>query len=281
MGRFTTEDPIRDGLNWYAYANNNPLKFIDPTGLLNQNRDGSYFGTVFGYFSTGDFSRTGGIDFNLGLFSFSVGKDGLQIEVLDALLFRSYGLDITWGGPGAEKGINFNTSTLATDLNIGFKDYSLYNDFDILGFGGKLSVGQNTGAGVYWFLGEAYAGTDYKLVYSAISGGTYWNKDGTSEEITTCWNNNNKVIRFGGKYIGPQWTADGWLTLGYYNNDWDNWPVAYSMMDHAARIHDDIENWGDPDIEAVADMELRNNSINAFFFSSHASDLTPKNSTKE
>ncbi|MDC7125792.1 MAG: RHS repeat-associated core domain-containing protein [Spirochaetales bacterium] len=33
IGRFTTEDPIRSGLNWYAYANNNPLKFVDPTGL--------------------------------------------------------------------------------------------------------------------------------------------------------------------------------------------------------------------------------------------------------
>ena len=33
IGRFTTEDPIRSGLNWYIYANNNPLKFVDPTGL--------------------------------------------------------------------------------------------------------------------------------------------------------------------------------------------------------------------------------------------------------
>ncbi|MDC7123990.1 MAG: RHS repeat-associated core domain-containing protein, partial [Spirochaetales bacterium] len=33
IGRFTTEDPIRSGLNWYAYANNNPLRFVDPSGL--------------------------------------------------------------------------------------------------------------------------------------------------------------------------------------------------------------------------------------------------------
>lgn len=32
-GRFTSEDPIRDGLNWYTYANNNPLMFVDPLGL--------------------------------------------------------------------------------------------------------------------------------------------------------------------------------------------------------------------------------------------------------
>lgn len=34
LGRFTTEDPIRDGLNWYAYANNNPLRFVDPSGQI-------------------------------------------------------------------------------------------------------------------------------------------------------------------------------------------------------------------------------------------------------
>ena len=26
IGRFITEDPIRDGLNWYIYAGNNPVK---------------------------------------------------------------------------------------------------------------------------------------------------------------------------------------------------------------------------------------------------------------
>lgn len=33
-GRFVTEDPIRDGLNWYAYASNNPVMFIDLSGLF-------------------------------------------------------------------------------------------------------------------------------------------------------------------------------------------------------------------------------------------------------
>ena len=33
LGRFITEDPIRAGANWFIYANNSPLRFIDPTGL--------------------------------------------------------------------------------------------------------------------------------------------------------------------------------------------------------------------------------------------------------
>ncbi len=32
-GRFTSEDPIKDGTNWYAYCGNNPVMFVDPWGL--------------------------------------------------------------------------------------------------------------------------------------------------------------------------------------------------------------------------------------------------------
>jgi len=32
-GRFTSEDPAQAGLNWYVYANSNPVLYIDPNGL--------------------------------------------------------------------------------------------------------------------------------------------------------------------------------------------------------------------------------------------------------
>ena len=32
-GRFTTEDPAKSGVNWYAYCEGNPINFIDPWGL--------------------------------------------------------------------------------------------------------------------------------------------------------------------------------------------------------------------------------------------------------
>jgi len=33
IGRFISEDPIKDGLNWYVYCSNNPVMFVDPLGL--------------------------------------------------------------------------------------------------------------------------------------------------------------------------------------------------------------------------------------------------------
>ncbi|NLW46990.1 MAG: hypothetical protein GXY86_06605 [Firmicutes bacterium] len=32
IGRFISEDPIKDGLNWYQYTYNNPIEFVDPDG---------------------------------------------------------------------------------------------------------------------------------------------------------------------------------------------------------------------------------------------------------
>ena len=35
-GRFVSEDPARDGQNWFIYVSNNPLKFVDPTGMTTE-----------------------------------------------------------------------------------------------------------------------------------------------------------------------------------------------------------------------------------------------------
>ena len=43
-GRFITEDPIRDGANWYGYCGNNPIAYVDPNGTyyLKRNGNGTY-----------------------------------------------------------------------------------------------------------------------------------------------------------------------------------------------------------------------------------------------
>ena len=33
VGRFTQEDPAKDGGNWYSYCGGNPVNFIDPSGM--------------------------------------------------------------------------------------------------------------------------------------------------------------------------------------------------------------------------------------------------------
>ncbi len=47
-GRFTTEDPIRDGINWYSYCSNNPLRFVDPTGLYQVWGQSKDYGMTYG-----------------------------------------------------------------------------------------------------------------------------------------------------------------------------------------------------------------------------------------
>ena len=36
LGRFLTEDPAQDGLNWYVYCGNNPVMFVDPSGYITE-----------------------------------------------------------------------------------------------------------------------------------------------------------------------------------------------------------------------------------------------------
>jgi len=33
-GRFWNPDPIKDGVNWFVYVNNNPLRYVDPDGMM-------------------------------------------------------------------------------------------------------------------------------------------------------------------------------------------------------------------------------------------------------
>ena len=44
IGRFISEDPIRDGANWYVYCGNNPLRYVDPDGMLQVDKSG---GVIF------------------------------------------------------------------------------------------------------------------------------------------------------------------------------------------------------------------------------------------
>ena len=49
IGRFICEDPIGSGLNWYTYCGNNPIMFIDPSGLEYIVVSGGTYDTNGGY----------------------------------------------------------------------------------------------------------------------------------------------------------------------------------------------------------------------------------------
>ena len=36
VGRFITEDPAEDGLNWYVYCGGNPIMYVDPWGNIRE-----------------------------------------------------------------------------------------------------------------------------------------------------------------------------------------------------------------------------------------------------
>ncbi len=45
-GRFYSEDPVRDGGNWFVYCGNNPLSFTDPSGLAHEVDDDHHGGHI-------------------------------------------------------------------------------------------------------------------------------------------------------------------------------------------------------------------------------------------
>lgn len=49
VGRFISEDPIKDGMNWYAYCGGNPVNFIDSSGLEAVVVSGGNYGESTGY----------------------------------------------------------------------------------------------------------------------------------------------------------------------------------------------------------------------------------------
>jgi RHS repeat-associated protein len=53
LGRFLRQDPIGDGMNWYAYAGNNPVVYVDPHGLKSYNDWGDFKDAVTAIASDG------------------------------------------------------------------------------------------------------------------------------------------------------------------------------------------------------------------------------------
>ena len=102
IGRFTQEDPVRDGVNWYTYCYNNPILFTDPWGLgpgdlylnetvINQEyfddnyTSGTYAAAtdlVSGYYGYVEYGQYGDYIFGVGDYVFVLDPNSIGIQEL-------------------------------------------------------------------------------------------------------------------------------------------------------------------------------------------------------
>ncbi len=84
LGRFITEDPARDGLNWYSYVGNNPMGFVDPTGLWTFEVQLAFGPGIKVKFGKNDGVSTFGFDVGLGIAAgFSLDRSTTEIDDSD------------------------------------------------------------------------------------------------------------------------------------------------------------------------------------------------------
>ena len=115
VGAFVSEDPAKDGLNWYVYANNNAINFFDPFGL-----------------AAGDFLINGN---KIGYVSkWGTGTYGSARDIVEAM-----------GGYVSASGTNytFNIGTLSFTIDNNMADYS-YGKADVYNNGSKIGTVQYT-----------------------------------------------------------------------------------------------------------------------------------------
>ena len=95
MGRFITEDPARDGRNWFVYCENNPLVYTDPDGRETTDKNkAAIYPTVGNAFNL-DFGR----DYsNMAVQNFKNGHPILgTIQMLDSACEIVYDLAAAYG----------------------------------------------------------------------------------------------------------------------------------------------------------------------------------------
>ena len=235
-GRFYSEDPIRSGLTWYVYCSNNPVIFIDPSGLVEvglRAYAATYAGSVVGW---DDKTKTATVTWNgltLSVQSTSQNNRNGSIYVDDLLFINAFGNGsdaITVYHDVATNNVSIRTNFYFTGDTSTKLDSTLYKDLFI------------TGVWKYWndtfgkyevstYALESTNGIRVNIIdkpgVSNVKNGSFW------------WSKSNGTVTMHTSYPGyPDYTTDEfeWVSahemghiLGVYNNQ-DILKYPYDIM---------------------------------------------------
>ena len=241
-GRFITEDPIRDGVNWYVYCSGNPVLFVDSTGL----KDVPIRDTIVGLGgSVTWYSENNVAKIELDgqtIYAYNNDKNGSYFKIDDngqkvmycddELLFKSLAVVVDLG-KGWQGRIERNTS----GNNYGKKHIHIYN--------GKESYSQNEDGSPH----DGSKGSPPKAVKKKLKELKGWDWDANEDEwvnkidISICEDGTYIITYPNGRKVEYYFAVGPATTIGpsrdalreYYTgstdiyiNPWDNLGSVYA-----------------------------------------------------
>ncbi|MDR1689640.1 MAG: RHS repeat-associated core domain-containing protein, partial [Clostridiales bacterium] len=195
INRFMQEDPIRDGLNWYGYANSNTIMFVDLWGLeaiivsggaFNEKKRDRY---QFTFFDSSLLQMSKISDERITLFVAKAGWTEAQSEAIDEYA-KDNGINLVWFSKVNELTNYINTKNIngigeerSADPITLFSVFSHGTDYGTGNYAITFGYGSNTA--IDWYIDDisqidtsAFANDSVSYFYSCRTGNTFgisWN----------------------------------------------------------------------------------------------------------